>query len=243
MEDFDAAIHLAGEPLTIGRWSSLKKERILMSRREGTRALSQTLAKLKRPPPIFLSASAIGYYGSRGEELLDEGSAPGKGFLSHVCQEWEGASRAIDSRGARVAHVRFGMVLGPSGGAFKALSRIYRLGFGGKIGTGDQWVSWVALADLIAAIDFILKEESFRGPINIVSPHPVRQKELSLALSHSLHRPAWAHLPAWLVKLVFGLDAAELLLSSARVAPKKLCGAGFHFRYPELAEALSRCND
>ena len=238
LEDFDGAIHLAGEPLSLERWSAKKRQKILSSRLEGTASLSSALARLRRPPPIFISASAIGYYGNRGEELLDEGSAPGKGFLSNVCCGWEQASRAIDSRGARTVHARFGMVLGSNGGALKKILPLYRLGLGGKLAKGDQWLSWVALSDLVLAIDHILRTDSLKGPVNVVSPHAVRQKEFSQTLARVLHRPAFFHVPAWLLRLRFGTVADEILLASARIVPQKLCVSGFHFKYPDLQDAL-----
>lgn len=238
LEDFDAAIHLAGEPLSLERWSEKKRQKILLSRTEGTASLSSALARLRRPPSVFISASAIGYYGNRGEELLDEGSAPGKGFLPHVCCAWEQASRAIDSRGARTIHARFGMVLGPNGGALKKMLPLYRLGLGGKLAKGNQWLSWVVLSDLVLALDHILRTDSLKGPVNIVSPHAVRQKEFSLTLAEVLHRSAFFHVPAWLLRLRFGTVADEILLASARVVPQKLCASGFHFKYPDLKDAL-----
>lgn len=238
LEDFDAVIHLAGEPLSFGRWSHEKRQKILISRSEGTKALSSALAHLRRPPSVFLSASAVGIYGNRQEELLDERSAPGKGFLAHVCTAWEAASHSIESRGARTVHARFGMVLGPNGGALAKLLPIYRMGLGGKLSTGQQWISWIALTDLILGIDHILRTESLHGPVNLVSPHAVRQKEFSQTLSSVLHRPAFFTLPAWLLRLMFGAVADEVLLSSARVVPQKLCASGFHFKYPDLRDVL-----
>jgi uncharacterized protein (TIGR01777 family) len=241
LEDFDAVIHLAGEPLSLERWTAEKRRRILDSRKEGTAALSLALARLRRPPAVFISASAIGYYGDRGEELLDEGSAPGKGFLARVCEEWEQGSRSIDSRGARIVHARFGMVLGLHSKALEKLVRVYRLGLGGRLSTGEQWISWVALTDLIHALDYILRTESLHGPVNIVSPHAVRQKEFSRIRAGILRRPAFLPLPAWVLRLCFGAAADEILLASARVFPSKLSRSGFHFRYPELQDALRGC--
>jgi uncharacterized protein len=237
LEDFDAAIHLAGEPLGFGRWSEAKKRKILSSRSLGTLEISRALAYLRRPPPVFISASAVGFYGDRGEELLHEGSAPGKGFLAHVCKEWEEGSRPIASRGARAVQARFGMVLG-EGGALRKMAPFYRMGFGGRLGTGKQWVSWVALADLALAIDHILRTETLHGPVNIVSPHAVRQEELCRTLAAVLHRPSFSPLPTWLLRLRFGDFADEVLLASAHAVPQKLLATGFHFKYPDLKDAL-----
>ncbi len=240
-KDFDAVVHLAGEPLSTSYWTKEKRRQILASRGPGTSSLSFSLAALVHPPSVFISASAVGFYGNRGEELLDEGSAPGKGFLPHVCKEWEHASHPLDSRGVRTVKARFGMVLGPQGGLLAKMLPFYRLGLGGKMATGQQWMSWVALTDLIYAIDFLLHDRLLHGSVNIVTPQAVRQKEFSQTLASLLHRPAFLALPAWLLRLRFGSMADELLLASARVVPQKLCNSGFHFRYPELNDALRKC--
>ena len=237
LEDFDAAIHLAGEPLGFGRWSEAKRRKILFTRSSGTLEISRALAYLRRPPPVFISASGVGFYGDRGEELLHEGSAPGKGFLAHVCKEWEEGSRPIASRGSRAIQARFGMVLG-EGGALRKMASIYRMGLGGRLSTGKQWVSWVAIADLALALDHILRTETLHGPVNIVSPHAVRQEEFSRTLAEVLHRPAFFHLPAWVLRLRFGAFADEVLLPSAHAVPQKLNATGFHFKYPDLKDAL-----
>ncbi len=239
-EDIDAVIHLAGEPLSFSRWSSSKKSKILRSRAQGTAALSFDLSRILHPPKIFISASAVGYYGNRGEELLDETSARGKGFLPHVCKLWEEASHAIDARGSRVVHARFGMVLGKNGGALKKMAPLYRFGLGGKVGKGEQWISWIALPDLIKALDFILHTDSIEGAINCVSPEPVRQKEFSKTLAKTFHVPAILPAPAWAFRLAFGTMADELLLASTRAVPQKLCSHGFEFLYPNLKDALDR---
>lgn len=234
LENFDALIHLAGEPISLGRWSEEKMEAILFSRKEGTRALCDLLANLQYPPPIFISASAIGYYGDRGEELLDEGSPPGKSFLARVCKEWEIASQSTDPRRKRTVQARFGLVLHANGGVLQKIFPIYRFGLGAKLSKGEQWVSWVALYDLVAALDFILHNDTLSGPVNIVSPHALRQKEFHWTLARLIRRPAFLRLPAWFLRLCFGNMADEILLASARVMPQKLCAAGFHFRYPEF---------
>jgi uncharacterized protein (TIGR01777 family) len=237
LEDFDAAIHLAGEPLGFERWPKAKRRKILLSRSLGTLDLSRALAYLRRPPPVFISASAVGFYGDRGEELLHEGSAPGKGFLAEVCKEWEAGSRPIASRGARAIQARFGMVVG-KGGALGKMAPLYRMGLGGRLSTGKQWVSWVALTDLALALDHILRTETLHGPVNIVSPHGVRQEEFSRTLAEALHRPAFFHLPAWALRLRFGSLADEVLLPSVHAVPQKLLATGFHFKYPDLKEAF-----
>ncbi len=240
LEGFDAVIHLAGEPITFGRWSQSKRNRILSSRMTGTALLSKSLALLHRPPAVFLSASAVGYYGNRGDELLTEGSCEGDGFLAHVCSEWEKGSRSIANRGTRTIHARFGMVLGPAGGALGKLLFFYRLGLGGKIGSGNQWISWIALADLIHALEYLLRKDSLAGPVNIVSPHPIRQKDFASTLARVLHRPSFLFFPAWVLRASLGLMANEILLASQRVEPRKLLASGFVFRYPFLEDALKK---
>lgn len=236
-EDFDVAIHLAGEPLTLCRWSAAKREKILQSRTVGTLFLSHLLSKAARPPKLFIAASAIGYYGDRGEEIVDEKSPAGQGFLAHVCGAWEKASFAMQGR-ARVVHTRFGMVLGLHGGALQKMLLPYKLGLGGPLGTGQQWVSWVHRDDLIRALVHVIHHESLEGPVNVVSPHPVRQEEFSAILAHQLHRPHFFRVPAWALRLRFGEAADELILASSRVKCAKLLASKFAFNYPDLRSAL-----
>ncbi len=237
-EGFDAVIHLAGEPLTLSRWSLQKREKILQSRVGGTMFLSHLMAEAVRPPKLFISASAIGYYGSRGDEILTEESASGNGFLAYVCSSWEKASFAIQNRGARVVHARFGMVLDRSGGALQSMLLPFRLGVGGPLGSGEQWISWIHRIDLIRAIVRILDDEFLEGAVNLVAPHPVRQKEFASILAQLMHRPHFFRLPAWFLRLCFGVSADELLLSSTRVRCAKLLESKFSFNYPDLRGAL-----
>ena len=237
---FDACIHLAGEPLTLTRWNRAKRERILQSRKKGTLLLSNALSKLSHPPKFFLSASAVGFYGDREDEILDEKSSSGKSFLSEVCREWESGSRVLEEKGVRVVRTRFAVVLGPKGGALQKMLLPYRLGLGGRLGTGRQWMSWVAREDLIRAIEFILMKEEIRGIVNISSPHPVRQEEFSKTLARVLHRPAFFSVPAWALRLLLGKTADEMLLMSARVLPRVLESFGFLFQYPYLERALEK---
>lgn len=236
-EGFDAVIHLAGEALSLERWGASKRSQILYSRTAGTWALAKVLAEALQPPKVFLSASAIGYYGDRGEEVLTEESAAGRGFLACVCCEWEKACKPVADRGVRTVQARFGMVLGAGGGALKKMLPLYRMGLGGKLGSGKQWVSWIALDDLVRALGSLL-EGSVEGPVNAVSPEPVRQEEFSHTLASLVHRPDWLSVPAWILKLRFGLVAEELLLASARVKPQKLLASGFSFELPLLRDAL-----
>ena len=231
---FDAVIHLAGEPLTFSRWSREKKQKILKSRVDSTQFLVEILQKVETPPRIFISASAIGYYGDRGDEILTEDSLKGTGFLSDVCQAWENASLSLVQRNIAVMHTRFAMVLG-SGGALSKMLRIYQLGLGASLGSGQQWVSWVSLEDLTRALSFLL-EHPFTGKVNISSPNPVMQKEFSMQLAHALSRPHFMKIPAFFLKAVLGTMAQEMLLSSLRVYPKKIQDLGFVFNDPKLEE-------
>jgi len=235
-ECFDAVIHLAGEPLSITRWTQEKKKKILYSRTVGTWLLSHILASLHEPPKIFISASAFGFYGDRGEEVLNEESSAGTGFISSVCTEWEKATQAIQARGTRTVQTRFGIVLG-AGGMLQKMLLPYKLGLGATLGPGTQWISWIALHDLIRAMDHILRS-NLEGPVNFVSPHPVRQKDFSHTLARLLSGPAFLKIPAFVLRLILGQVADELILASARVAPAKLLDSGFTFKYPTLEEAL-----
>ncbi|PIS02816.1 MAG: TIGR01777 family protein [Chlamydiae bacterium CG10_big_fil_rev_8_21_14_0_10_42_34] len=239
-EGFDVVIHLAGEPLTLSRWSSEKQKKILESRTKSTEFLTSLLVNAKIAPKLFLSASAFGFYGDRGDEVLTEESGVGNGFLAEVCSLWEKASMPLVERGVRVAHARFGMVLGARGGALKKMLLPYKLGLGGPLGDGMQWVSWIALEDLIEAINFVIQTESLNGPVNFVSPNSVRQAEFSSLLAQVLHRPHFFSTPAWVLKFIYGIAAKELLLSSAKVMPAKLIAANFSFKYPDLRSALCK---
>lgn len=238
---FDVVIHLAGEPLGFGRWSESKQHAILTSRAVGTRELCEALASLPRPPSLFLSASAVGYYGNRGNEVLSEDSSQGQGFLANVCSEWERGSLILANRKVRTVQARFGIVLGRGGGIMKKLLPLYRFGLGGKLGSGEQWVSWVALPDLICALEYILEHSDIQGPVNFVSPCPVQQKTFAKALARAVRRPAFFSVPACVLRSSLGLMAEELLLSSQRAVPQKLLASGFAFRFSSLEDALTEC--
>lgn len=238
IDAFEAVIHLAGENI-IGRWTDDKKRKMRESRILGTQLLSKTLSSLKNPPKTFLCASAIGFYGNRGEENLTEESLPGNGFLADLCQEWEKASDSATQNGIRVIHYRIGVVLSAQGGALQKMILPFKMGFGGKIGNGKQWMSWIALDDLLEGIFFILKNPSISGAVNAVSPHPIRNLEFTQTLGKILHRPTFIPLPAFAAKLAFGEMAEEVLLASAKVIPEKLLKAGFQFKHPNLSETLS----
>lgn len=238
LEGLDAVVHLAGENISDGRWTAAKKRRILDSRIQGTRLVAQSLARLFDPPKVLVSVSAIGYYGDRGEEPLDEESAKGSGFLADVCEEWEKAAAPALMRGIRVVHPRFGMVLSAAGGALDRMLPVFRLGIGGRIGNGRQYMSWIAIADLVRILDHVIQTDSMHGAVNVVAPNPVTNREFSETLGKVLAKPAYFALPAFAARLAFGKMADELLLASARVSPARLTESGFKFKYPELEGAL-----
>lgn len=237
LEGFDAVIHLAGESI-MGRWTASKKKKIEESRVKGTALLCQALSQLKRPPSVCIVASAIGYYGNRGNDVVNENSVKGEGFLAHVCEEWEKATRDASEKGIRVINLRLGMVLSKIGGALKQMLPIFKLGLGGQMGRGTQYVSWIAIDDLVRLIDFTIHQEKLAGPVNGVTPFPVTNQEMTQLLGKILHRPTFMTMPAFMVELVFGQMGQEVLLSSTRVEPKKLEKAGFHYEYPRMEEAL-----
>jgi uncharacterized protein len=240
IEGFDAVVHLGGESIAEGRWTAEKKRRIRDSRVQGTKLLSETFAMLKRPPQTFLSASAIGYYGNRDDEVLTEESGPGKDFLASVCVEWEQSTAEAVQKGIRTVNLRFGIILDKRGGALAKMLPPFRMGIGGKIGSGKQWMSWIALADVLGTIKFALTTESVSGPVNVVAPNPVTNSEFTKALGRALSRPTLFPVPAFGARLAFGEMADALLLSSQRVEPLKLKDAGYQFQYLQLDAALQR---
>src|SRR5690606_19804936 len=222
----------------LSRWTAAKREKIFSSRILSTLLLSQVLGQLKKPPKVFVTASAVGFYGNRNEALLTEEDPKGEGFLSNVCFGWERASQGLEAKGIRVVNARFGIVLDASGGVLQKLAKIYNLGLGGQIGNGMQWISWIQLKDLISALLALIENNSFNGPVNLVAPHPVRQKEFAEILAEVLHRPHFFYTPAFLIKTLFGSEASELLLSSARVNCAKLLASNFPFQYTDLRSAM-----
>ncbi len=233
LEGMDGVIHLAGEGI-MGLWTETKKRRIWESRVQGTTVLCQQLSQLKRPPHFFMGASAVGYYGERGEEILTEESPKGMGFLADLSQKWEEASKSIADRGVRTLHLRFGAVLSPQGGILKALLPLFKAGLGGCLGSGRQYLSWIALQDVLRAIDFLIGRSEVTGPLNCVAPHPVTNREFTRALGEALHRPTFLNIPAFAIKLLPGEMAKEFLLVSERVIPKRLEEEGFLFETPYL---------
>jgi len=235
---FDAVIHLAGESI-VGRWTEAKKRRVRESRVQGTRNLAEALAAAPLRPRLLISASAIGYYGDRGDETLGEHSPSGNGFLPEVCREWEAAAEPAAKAGIRTVQMRFGLVLSPSGGALQKMLPPFRMGIGGNMGNGRQWWSWVDIDDLVGAIQHVIKTDTLRGPVNVVAPSPARNAEFTKTLASVLSRPAIFPMPAFAARLVFGQMGDELLLASQRVEPAKLMASGYVFQKPDLRSALS----
>jgi uncharacterized protein (TIGR01777 family) len=237
-EGCDAVVHLAGEPV-VQRWTAAAKRRILDSRVTGTRLVVDALAKLERRPSVLVSASGVGYYGSRGDDVLAESSAPGNDFLAQVCIAWEKEARKAETLGIRVVTPRIGMVLGAGGGALAKLLLPFRVGVGGRIGSGMQSTSWIHLDDLISLVTFAIQKPDLRGPLNAVAPQPVTNLEFTKVLAEVLHRPAIFPVPGFALKLLFG-EMSEMLLGGQRAIPEAAQRAGFHFRYPRLEAALEQ---
>jgi uncharacterized protein (TIGR01777 family) len=239
LEGVDAMVHLAGENIASARWSASQKERIRASRVEGTRLVADALAGLTRRPRVLVNASAIGYYGDRGDEVLDEDSTPGSGFLAETCAAWEAATGAAQAVGLRVVLLRIGIVLSEAGGALGRMLTPFRLGLGGRVGDGRQFMSWIALDDLVGIIRRAVLDESLAGPVNAVAPRPVRNAAFTRALGRALRRPTPLPVPAWAIRLLLGEMGEALLLAGACVVPRKLERAGFVFRHADLESALT----
>jgi uncharacterized protein (TIGR01777 family) len=237
LEDFDAVVHLAGETI-VGRWTPEKKARILESRAKGTRLLCESLAHLRDRPLVLVSASAIGYYGNRGNQVLDEESSAGSLFLSEVAKAWEAATQPAVRHGIRVVNLRIGFVLSKAGGGLATMLLPFKLGMGGRVGSGRQYLSWIAIDDVVGAISHAILSDSLRGPVNAVAPHPVTNREFTKTLGRALWRPTILPLPAFAARMVMGEMANELLLASARVNPSRLLASGYEFQFPELKGAL-----
>ncbi len=233
----DAVVHLAGESIA-QRWTPAVRARIRDSRVQGTRLLGESLAKLAGPPRVMISASATGFYGDRGDAVLDESSAAGTGFLADVCRAWESAADPLRERGVRVVHLRTGIVLDAQGGALSRMLTPFRFGLGGRLGSGNQFWSWIALNDLVRVIQHIMATDSLAGPVNAVSPQPVTNREFTATLGRVLRRPTVLAVPEFAVKLLFGEMGREAMLASARVLPRRLLESGFVFQRPTLEDAL-----
>jgi uncharacterized protein (TIGR01777 family) len=238
VEDCQALLNLAGENLASGRWTEKKKQSVLQSRLDAGRAVAGAARLAKRKPKVVVQASAVGYYGPRRDEVCDESSSPGEGFLSEVSQKWEFSTQEVEAQGIRRVIIRTGIVLGREGGAFVRLEKPFRLFGGGSLGSGKQWFSWIHLDDEVNAIIFLIEREDLSGVFNLTAPHPVRQKEFSRTLGKVMKRPSWLPVPGFLLRLLFGAMAKETLLSGQRVVPSRLLDSGFQFLYPELESAF-----
>ncbi len=238
LDGIDAVVHLAGENIAGGRWTAARKARIRDSRVDGTRRLSEALAALDTPPRVLVAASAIGFYGDRGDALLDESAAPGTGFLPEVSRSWEAAAAPAREAGIRVVHLRIGVVLSPAGGALAQMLLPFRLGVGGVLGSGDQYMSWIALDDVVGVVRHALPDESLSGPVNTVAPQAVTNREFTRTLGKVLRRPTILPAPAFALRVALGEMADALLLASTRVDPAALRATTFEFRHPQLDGAL-----
>jgi uncharacterized protein (TIGR01777 family) len=239
LQTLSAAIHLSGANVSSRRWTKTYKQEMRESRVDSTRVLSEALARLKEPPPVLICASAVGFYGDRGDQIVDEDSGPGNGYFPELCQAWEAATRPAEDAGIRVVHARFAMVLGPDGGALAPLAPLFKLGLGGKIGNGRQWMSWVSEADAAGAVLFAMNNPKLSGPVNIASPNPVTNAEFTRLLGEAVHRPAILPAPAFALRLAFGEMADEALLASTRAIPKRLLDAGYVFQHANLPGAFA----
>jgi len=233
----DGFVHLAGEPI-VGRWTAAKKRKIHDSRTQGTQTLCDVLAGMAKRPRVLVSASAVGIYGDRGDELITEESETGKGFLADVCRDWEAATKTASRAEIRVVNLRVGVVLSPRGGVLGKTLLPFKLGLGGVIGDGRQYWSWIAIDDMVGVILHTLVDDRLRGPVNAVAPNPVTNREYTKTLGRVLRRPTALPLPAFVVRAAFGEMADAVLLGGARVQPKRLQEAGYEFRFPDLEEAL-----
>ncbi len=238
LEGLDAVVHLAGESVNGLRWTDEKKNAIRDSRVLGTRNVVDAISRLKDKPKVFVAASAIGFYGERGEEEVTESSAAGDTFLADVSKQWEGESRRAEDAGIRTVLLRTGIVLSKDGGALGTMLLPFKMGVGGVIGSGKQWMSWISVDDHVNAINFVIENENIRGAVNSVSPHPVTNAEFTKTMGEVLYRPTFIPLPGFAVSMLMGEMGDELLLTSTKVLPKRLEDAGFEFKYPELKAAL-----
>ena len=238
LEGIDSVVHLAGESISGLRWTEEKKKAIRESRVLGTRSVVDAISGLKQKPKVFIASSAIGFYGERGDEAVTESSAAGKNFLADVCKEWEAESRRAEDAGVRTVLLRTGIVLSKDGGALGTMLLPFKLGVGGVIGSGKQWMSWISMDDHIAAINFAIENENLRGAVNSVSPNPVTNEEFTKTLGEVLYRPTILPLPEFAVSMIFGEMGDALLLSSTNVLPKRLEDAGFEFKFPRLKPAI-----
>lgn len=238
LEGLDAVIHLAGEGIAGLRWTDEKKKAIRDSRVFGTRTMIEAFARIEKKPKVFISGSAIGFYGDRGDDEMNEASGAGKTFLADVCKEWESESRRAEDLGIRTVLLRTGIVLSKDGGALATMLTPFKLGVGGVVGSGKQWMSWISLVDVVGMINYALENENVRGAVNVVSPNPVTNEEFTKTLGSVLYRPTFLPLPEFAVNLVFGEMGDALLIDSTKVIPKRMKDAGYEFKFSELNAAL-----
>ena len=238
LEGLDAVVHLAGAPLAAGRWTSRRKAMIVESRVAGTRKLVEALSQCQNPPRVLVNASAIGYYGSSEDELFEETSPPGQDFLAELCQQWESEARRATESGVRVVLVRSGFILSTEGGALPRMLPPFKMGVGGPLGSGKQWMSWIHIKDEVDAILYAIEKEGMEGPLNLTAPNPVTNADFTSALALALRRPAFFRVPGFVLRLMFGEMAETLLLSGQRVLPSNLQKGGYRFSFSELSKAL-----
>ncbi len=243
MDGVSAVVNLSGENVGAGRWTKARKEAILRSRVDATRTLVDAMRRAEKKPTVLVNASAVGIYGDRGDEVLSEGAASGRGFLAEVCRAWEAEAQLAEREGVRVAVMRLGVVIAKEGGALAKMLPVFRAGIGGKIGNGKQWMSWVSLDDVVAGLRWVIKEERGAGVFNLAAPNPVRNEEFTRALGRVLKRPAVLPVPVVVVKTLFGEMGEEALLASERAVPERLLAEGFRFRHVTLDEALQAALD
>ncbi len=239
INDAEVIVNLAGESISSGVWTTDKKKKLLKSRVNSIQAILQAISRASRKPKVLFQASAIGYYGSQGDQRLDESSSPGEGFLAQLTKEWESMAMEIERFGVRLVRLRFGVVLGKSGGILSRINFPFRLFLGGHFGNGEQWISWIHISDILKAMDFILLRPELSGVFNLTSPYPVKSKEFFRAVGNSLNRPSWFHIPTTVLKLFMGEMAEEVFLTSQHVSPQKLLDKGFQYDYPKINKALA----
>lgn len=240
IEGVHGVVNLAGENLAAGRWTTARRARIRASRIDATRTLVTAIARLDRKPAVLVNASAVGFYGDRGDAELTEDCAAGEGFLADVCRSWEAAAAPATHAGVRVVVARLGMVLAAQGGALTQLLPLFRLGLGGRISSGAQWMSWIALDDAVHAFEYALADERLAGAVNFTAPQPVTNRDFAAALAAAVRRPAWLPVPAWALQLAFGEMAEATILASTRAVPARLERAGYRFAHPGLRAALTQ---
>ena len=238
LENRDVVFHLAGEPVATGRWSAAKKQRIRDSRVAGTKHLVQGISECKNPPKVLIAASAVGFYGDRGDEVLDESSKQGSGFLPDVCNDWEHEAMAAEQHGVRVVCLRIGIVLARDGGALEQMIPIFRLGAGGKLGSGQQWMSWIHIDDVVGLLLWAAQNAEVKGAINAVAPHPVRNAQFTKLLAQAMRRPSFMPVPEFGLRLLFG-EKTSIIMASQQVYPRRAQDQGYDFAYPELKDALN----